>query len=170
MHWNEGIFLTSWLVLSYQLKGVELSTQGCSRISVSEKSMVPRGGQTYFALWKIVGNYLLGKKIWNHFASSQFLLLHLHKISPKKTPISHMQISLFYRFMVLLPYSRCKTSLYPVWRNENCSRPYCHGGTHVEAGCILYGENENCGWPYCHGGMLQPQPATLADAVHLVFG
>jgi hypothetical protein len=66
------------------LIGLELSTQGCSRISVSEESMVQRGGQTYFALWKIVGNYLLGRKIWNHFASSRFLLLYLHKISQKK--------------------------------------------------------------------------------------
>jgi hypothetical protein len=94
------------------LIGLELSTQGCSRISVLEESMVRWGGQTYFALWKIVGNYLLGRKIWNHFASSRFLLLHLHKISQKNTPISHMQISLFYQFMVLLPYSVNKHALH----------------------------------------------------------
>jgi hypothetical protein len=81
-------------------------TFGCaylSRMLVSEESMVRWGDQTYFALWKIIRNYLLGRKIWNHFVSSRFLLLHLHKISQKNTPISHMQISLFYRFMVLLP-------------------------------------------------------------------
>jgi hypothetical protein len=37
------------------LIGLELSTQECSRMLVSEKSMVRWRGQTYFALWKIVG-------------------------------------------------------------------------------------------------------------------
>jgi hypothetical protein len=74
----------SLIGLKLSTQGVVLSTRGCSRISVSEASMVRRGGQTYFALWKIVENYLLGKKIWNHFASSQFLLLHLHKNFSKK--------------------------------------------------------------------------------------
>jgi hypothetical protein len=102
------------------LIGLELSTQGCrvvnsrcSRISVLEESMVQWRGQTYFALWKIVGNYLLSRKIWNHFASSRFLLLHLHKISQKITPIPHMQISLFSRFMVLLPYIFSSTPSVP---------------------------------------------------------
>jgi hypothetical protein len=48
-------------------------------------------GQTYFALWKIVGNYLLGRKIWNHFASSQFLLLH-QNFSKKYTHFSYANL------------------------------------------------------------------------------
>jgi hypothetical protein len=62
--------------------------------------MVQLGGETYFALWNIVVYYVLGKKIWNHFALSQYIILHVQKTSQKNTPISHMQIPVFYQFMI----------------------------------------------------------------------